>query len=291
MKALPNKLWRSVYILVAATSLAAEGPDVVPKPSPVFSPARFLHGPEGVAYYPTHAARCGEKGTAVVNFVIGFDGSVQDAQIVKSTGYADLDVATLISARLSKFQPAARNGIPITAQFQIGISPGETDPMPRDGEDCSSVSGEKAAADLLSGFPTLASPSSTNFTTAQPIPGAFDVKNYYPLHAARCGESGLAVIDFIVDADGMVRDLNIVHSSGYADLDAATTLRARSWKFRPALLNGEPVPVQKQQGINFDTNHPLPNNGEDCSPAATEIAARKFISAPTQWSVPPEMHR
>jgi len=67
------------------------------KPEPVFIPK-----PE----YPELAKKAGIEGRVVVKMEIEIDGSVMDAQILRSSGNQNLDEAALSQARKCKFKPA-----------------------------------------------------------------------------------------------------------------------------------------------------------------------------------------
>jgi protein TonB len=67
------------------------------KPKPIYSPT---------PKYPDLARRAGIQGQAVVKALVDIDGSIMDAQILKSSGNQMLDEAALAAARQWKFTPA-----------------------------------------------------------------------------------------------------------------------------------------------------------------------------------------
>jgi len=67
------------------------------KPQPVFTPK-----PE----YPDLARKAGIEGRVVVKMIVDIDGSVLDAQIMKSSGNQMLDESAIVAARRCKFTPA-----------------------------------------------------------------------------------------------------------------------------------------------------------------------------------------
>ncbi|MGB7194213.1 MAG: TonB family protein [Collimonas pratensis] len=63
--------------------------------------------------YPRTSLRNEEQGTVNVKLVISADGSVADASIEKSSGFKDLDRATLKAWSLCHFVPAMADGQPV----------------------------------------------------------------------------------------------------------------------------------------------------------------------------------
>ena len=71
--------------------------------------------------YPNGARMRGEEGEATVAFVVGADGTVGDAHIVASTGFAELDAAALKAVRSARFTPARADGEPVAASVQMSL--------------------------------------------------------------------------------------------------------------------------------------------------------------------------
>ena len=61
---------------------------------------------------------------------------------------------------------------------------------------------------------------------------------------------GVVVVAFIVDAKGMPRDLRVVQHLGMG-LDQKALEAVRKYRFRPAMLNGHPVPVSIAIDVDF----------------------------------------
>src|SRR5581483_1428565 len=62
----------------------------------------------------------------------------------------------------------------------------------------------------------------------------------WPQSARDAGEAGTALLSFVVDDKGKVRDTRVLLSSGFDDLDAASIKLASSWSFTPAKLDDTP---------------------------------------------------
>lgn len=64
---------------------------------------------------------------------------------------------------------------------------------------------------------------------------------YYPKDAIARNAQGTARLSFDVGVDGTVQNLKIAQSSGDASLDQAAITCASSWRYTPAMQNGQPV--------------------------------------------------
>ncbi|NJD07598.1 MAG: TonB family protein, partial [Methylococcaceae bacterium] len=63
--------------------------------------------------YPRHAAEQEIEGKVEVRISVGPDGGFAGAQVMKSSGYRELDDAVLEAVRSWRYQPAVRTGIPV----------------------------------------------------------------------------------------------------------------------------------------------------------------------------------
>ena len=76
--------------------------------------------------------------------------------------------------------------------------------------------------------------------------------SYYPPAAVRANEQGTATVRAHIGADGSVTAVDLVQSTGYADLDdGAVQCLKIGWHFRPAMQDGKPVPSTKTYAIKF----------------------------------------
>jgi protein TonB len=75
------------------------------------------------------------------------------------------------------------------------------------------------------------------------------VKPQYPQIAVQARIQGTVVLQAVIAKDGTVRDLRLV--SGHPMLVPAAIEAVKLWRYRPYLLNGEPVEVDTQINVNF----------------------------------------
>ena len=73
----------------------------------------------------------------------------------------------------------------------------------------------------------------------------------YPRAAGLRGEEGTVYLVTEVAPDGHASSVEILQSSGYADLDRAARNAVASWHFRPAIRDGQPVASEMREAYHF----------------------------------------
>ena len=76
-----------------------------------------------------------------------------------------------------------------------------------------------------------------------------DVAPQYPPEAGRARIEGAVVLMAVIGKDGSVQDVRV--ESGLPILAQAAIDAVKQWRYRPYLLNGEPVEVDSRITINF----------------------------------------
>jgi len=103
-----------------------------------------------------------------------------------------------------------------------------------------------------------------------PVPlGSHDAEGFYPPESRRIGEEGNVIVSLVIQADGTVKDVKVVQSSGIQRLDEAAVLAASSWRFKPATQDGKPVAYRWVAQLAFKMRDSFWN-----------AAAYKIIEAP-----------
>jgi protein TonB len=125
----------------APSPIAAPAPDPTPAPPAPPAPAEppaaapavgrptmALSAPKDISHlscnivqpdYPTLSKRRGETGTAVVGFVLGLTGKLENIALKKSSGSSRLDEAALDAVRSSACKPYKENGEAIRAVTSV----------------------------------------------------------------------------------------------------------------------------------------------------------------------------
>jgi TonB family protein len=79
----------------------------------------------------------------------------------------------------------------------------------------------------------------------------------YPLLGRQMKVQGSVLLQALIGADGVIRDLRVL--SGPAILASAAREAARRWQFKPYMQNGQPVETQATIAVNFTIK--VLNNG------------------------------
>ena len=74
----------------------------------------------------------------------------------------------------------------------------------------------------------------------------------YPIAALRNGESGTVMLRVTVGPDGVPYGIAVARSSGSRILDRAAMGAVKSWRFNPAMRNGQPVPATVQIPVSYN---------------------------------------
>ncbi len=77
--------------------------------------------PHRLSLYPRIALLNRQEGTVVVRLLVLSNGEVGDVNLVKSSGYPQLDAAALIGAGDWRYLPAIRNGRPVSSEVEVAI--------------------------------------------------------------------------------------------------------------------------------------------------------------------------
>lgn len=75
----------------------------------------------------------------------------------------------------------------------------------------------------------------------------------YPPAARAARVSGTVVLEALISINGTIKDLQVVQ--GPPELQQSAVDAVRTWRYRPYLLNGEPVEVRTTVNVVFTMNH------------------------------------
>lgn len=76
-----------------------------------------------------------------------------------------------------------------------------------------------------------------------------DVQPEYPAEAGRARIEGTVVLTAVIGKDGSVLDVRV--ENGIPILAQAAVQAVRQWRYKPYLLNGEPVEIESRITVNF----------------------------------------
>jgi TonB family protein len=215
---------------------APQTPTPQPIPAGQFGAGAYRPGP-GVAspvrlrevrpQYTPQAMREKIQGSIELEVVIGPDGAVSDARVVRSLDAVfGLDEQALKAVRATPFKAAEVAGRPVASLVTFELA------FRLDGTPASAAKAFGDGAYRLETPPTgLVAPARLEAIRPQDTPEALRQKIQGPV-----------AIEAIVGADGVVEDARVVTSlDSTFGLDAQALDAVRRTPFRPATLNGTPV--------------------------------------------------
>jgi TonB family protein len=231
--------------------------------------------------YPHRAALAGQFGTVTLNVIIGKTGRIEQASVLKSSGFPRLDHAAIGMAQEDwSYEPAKFDGCPIVFPWSVDVNwilPGAPPPQPRRRErreafprsimsggrlmgqgnadgvlggnfvpGLAELSGDRPPAETSAGAIEDLSDEAATATQDVTPPrrrGSRIVSSLdYPRVSAAEGQKGSVILNLLVSADGRVADATILSSSGYPRLDrAAVGMAIEDWRYEPARKAGQPV--------------------------------------------------
>jgi TonB family protein len=182
--------------------------------------------------YPETARTARVEGVVICEVLIGSDGKVADAHILRSIPL--LDQAALDAVSQWEFAPTLLNGNPVpvimtvTVNFTLDGGVVNTTPLV-----------------VPDGWPAPIRVGGN----IKPPTKVVDVKPVYPAVAEQARVQGVVICEVLIGPDGKVADVRILRSIPL--LDQAAISAVRQWEFTPTLLNGNPVPVIMTATVNF----------------------------------------
>jgi protein TonB len=88
-----------------------------------FEQARVVSNPVAlnriVPVYPRSARRKGHEGCVTVELVVSEEGGVSTADVIATSGHAELDAAALAAVRTARFAPATEDGVCVSGQLRL----------------------------------------------------------------------------------------------------------------------------------------------------------------------------
>ena len=76
----------------------------------------------------------------------------------------------------------------------------------------------------------------------------------YPPQALRNGTKGWVELEFTITPNGTVRDIQVVAAEPRGVFDGAATDAVAAWRFRPRVVNGQPVAQRSTITMHFDVD-------------------------------------
>lgn len=247
---MPNLIFRfalPLALCAAAVPLTGQAPPAAPDTVYDLEQVQVrpvaLHNPELAPVlrttYPPHLKEAGIGGVVVVSMVIGADGQPRDPRVVSTTDTA-FDAPTLAMLPLLRFSPAQVDGRAVGVRVAMPIT-WEPGAKPAD----------EPAPDSTAGY---------QLDDVEEMPRVLNrdmliraLERGYPPHLRDAGTTGTVEVRFLVEMDGSISRMSIIHSS-HPHFNEAALHAIQVLRFRPGKIDGAPVrtwvvlPIQWQTG-------------------------------------------
>jgi TonB family protein len=204
--------------------------------------------------YPEQARKAGVQGTVVLRVQVSRNGDVESIQMI--SGHPLLAPPAIEAVKQWKYKPYLLNGEPIAVETQVTVNFTLSDKPAAEGVAGDIPGGAKpgqqggivGAAD--SGKPLPPPPQRVRVSQGVES-GLIDKKvpPIYPQQAKDAHIQGVVVLRVIVSKQGDVENIELV--SGHPELAPAAIEAVKQWKYKPYLLNQQPVEVETQVQVNF----------------------------------------
>jgi TonB family protein len=181
--------------------------------------------------YPAEARAEHVEGEVVLHATISKAGTIENVQVL--SGPPILMVSAIDAVRQWKYKPYLLNGEPTEVETTINIRYSLSEP------------GESGAANVGPGVRKIGNGVSSPVVIYQ-------VQPEYSPEARAANFNGIELVNLIVDANGVPQNVHILRGVGMG-LDEKAVEAVRQYRFKPAMEDGKPVPVELNVEINFRT--------------------------------------
>jgi TonB family protein len=191
------------------------------------------------AIYPMQATQKQLQGEVMLKVLVNEQGDVEHAEVV--SGDPVLVPAALDAIKKWKFEPFYKNGRPIKVAtkipFDFAFSGNVSEVSEKEASAVKSSRGEDSLRRVR-----------VSAGVAQGLL-IHRVNPVYPPDARHARIQGTVVMRAVIGKDGHLQELHIL--TGDATLAKAATDAVQQWRYKPYVLNGEPVEIETQITINF----------------------------------------
>jgi len=203
--------------------------------------------------YPPLALQTHVQGSVILIVVVNSSGDVEN--LAPITGPPMLVEAATEAVKQWKYRPYLLNGEAVEVQTTVRIN------FALSGDDDARGSVTDAPVETSTGgdvigvvapAPPPGSPLPKRIRVSSGVAQGLLLSRVQPEYPADARESriqGVVVLQATIDKEGNIVQLELV--SGHPMLAPAAIEAVKQWKYKPYLLNGEPIEVETQIQVNF----------------------------------------
>ena len=239
-------------LLLALASMAASQASMTPPRARVAQAVMSAQLTNKVApVYPPLARQARIQGMVTLTVEVNKTGDVEDVQLV--SGHPMLAPSAITAVKQWKYKPYELNGEVINVETTVTVNFTLVGNPPADGVTGNIATGPQGGvySGVVAGVPGPI-PFPRRIRVSQGVTQALVVSKVQPEYPADAkdqriqGEVRLAVT---VDKDGNVYKVELI--SGHPLLAPPAMEAVRQWKYKPYLLNGQPIEVETSVTVNF----------------------------------------
>ena len=190
--------------------------------------------------YPKEAAKANIEGSVIVSFFVEKDGSISNAEVIKSVHeLLDKEALRVVNA-MPKWKPGMENGQPVRARFFVPIS----------FKSQQSAEAKEEVSEFLEDMPEFPGGGKAMMQwIAQNI--------QYPKEAAKANIEGSVIVSFLVEKDGSISNVEVIKSvHELLDKEALRVVNAMP-KWKPGMEKGQPVRARFHIPVIFKICKPV----------------------------------
>ena len=201
--------------------------------------------------FPEQMSNADIKGRAVFQLIVNRDGSVSDVELMRSTGDEALDAeAKRVIEAMPKWNPAEFQGDFVRCKFTLPVNFKIAAPAPpaEPQEPVNQLAGQTEDEPVFIEVEQM-----PEFPGGQQALARFLAETVkYPVVARENGIQGRVQLQFIVNKDGSISDVEVVRSGGDPSLDREALRVIRSMpRWKPGLQQGKPVRCKYTVPVTF----------------------------------------
>jgi TonB family protein len=209
--------------------------------------------------FPPLALQSRIQGEVILNVFIDTNGDISDVKLI--SGHPMFSPPAIEAVRQWRYTPYLLNGSPVNVQTMVRLK----FIIPPDNESQGSVIDTPLVADSPIANPLPEALTREVAPVPQPsiaVPKRIRVSSgvsqglleskvnpEYPADAREARIQGVVVLKVQIDEEGNVVQVELV--SGHPLLAEAAIEAVKQWKYKPYLLNGNPIAVETQVMVNF----------------------------------------
>lgn len=199
--------------------------------------------------YPAAARKDNIEGLAVVQFIVGVDGTIRDPHIVQGIGGGINEEALRVVSLMPRWQPGKQHGQAVNVQvnlpirFKLDNGPSPTAPAVDEAQSAAPVANQEIFK-VVEKMPAFSGGNAKLFEFLQ--------QNVtYPQAAQAEGIEGTTVVQYIVETDGRITNAKVVRDIGGGCGEEALRVVQAMPRWEPGYQGGQAVRVQFNLPIRF----------------------------------------